>query len=177
MYDNVESAEMLIPYWPGSSRGSAIITTRNHKVALEPASFGLEITSWDAQTGSQFLLFLLEKSIGHDLEAESKSALALYERLSGHALAISHMAGLIYAGESSIQEFMTMYLKNPRRAHATNELAALWDFSFKSLDQNSLSLLGLMSFLEPDIIPQELFEFGADRAFSEDLEFCHDNFR
>jgi hypothetical protein len=136
----------------------------------------LEVTSWDAQTGSQFLLFLLEKSIGRDLEAEGNSALALSERLSGHALAISHMAGLIYDGEFSIQEFMAMYLKNPRRAHATNELAALWDFSFKSLDQNSLSLLGVMSFLMPDVIPQELFEAGPNREFPEDLDFCSDDF-
>jgi hypothetical protein len=168
---------MLIPYWPGSSRGRAIITTRSHSLAFEPASSGLEITSWDAQTGSEYLLFLLKKSIGRDLEAEGNSALALSERLSGHALAISHMAGLIYDGEFSIQEFMTMYLKNPRRAHATNELVALWDYSFKSLDKDSLSLLGVMSFLMPDIIPQELFEAGANQEFSEDLDFCSDAFR
>lgn len=166
-----------MPYWPGSSQGRAIITTRNPSLAFEPASSGLEVTSWDAQTGSQFLLFLLKQSIGRDLEAECNSALALSERLSGHALAISHMAGLIYDGEFSIQEFMTMYLKNPRRAHATNELVALWDFSFKSLDKNSLSILGVMSFLMPDIIPQELFEAGADRKLSEDLDFCSDVFK
>lgn len=87
------------------------------------------------------------------------------------------MAGLIYEGEFSIQESMTIYLQNPRRAHSTNELAALWDFSFKCLDKNSVSLLGVMSFLMPDIIPQELFEAGADREFSEDLDFCSDDSR
>lgn len=70
-----------------------------------------------------------------------------------------------------------MYLNNPRRAHATNELAALWEFSFKSLDENSLSLLGVMSYLMPDIIPQELFEAGVDREFSEGLDVCSDAFR
>ena len=168
---------MLLPYWPGSSRGKAIITTRNRALAFEPASSGLEVTSWDAQTGSQFLLFLLKKSVGRDLEAEGSSALALSERLSGHALAISHMAGLIYEGESSIQEFMMMYLKNPRPAHATNELAALWDFSFKSLNKNSLSLLGVMAYLAPDGISQELFEAGAGRKLPDDLDFCSDEFR
>ncbi|KAH0553214.1 hypothetical protein GP486_006614, partial [Trichoglossum hirsutum] len=176
VYDNVESAATLMPYWPESSQGRAIITTRNHSLAFEPASFGVEVTSWDAQTGSQFLLFLLKKSIGRDLEAEDSSALALSERLSGHALAISHMAGLIYDGEFSIQEFMTMYLKNPRRAHAANEFTALWDFSFKSLDKNSLFLLGVLSYLMPDTIPQELFEAGANQEFSEDLDFCSDDF-
>lgn len=168
---------MLMPYWPASSHGKAIITTRSHSLSFEPASSGLEVTSWDAQTGSEFLLFLLKRSIGRDLVAEGNSALALSERLSGHALAISTMAGLIHDGEFSIHEFMTLYMKNPRRTHATNELTALWDFSFKSLDENSLSLLGVMSYLTPDGVPQELFEGGAGRKYSEDLDFCSDDFR
>lgn len=168
---------MLMPYWPGSSQGKAIITTRNHSLAFQPASSGVEVTTWDPKRGSEFLLFLLKRGIGRDLEAEGNSALTLSERLSGHALAISQMAGIIHDGESTIQEFMTMYLRNPRRAHATNEMAALWDFSFKSLDQNSRSLLGVLSYLMPDIIPQELFDAGAGREFPEDLDFCSDDFR
>jgi len=56
---------------------------------------GLEITSWDAKTGSDFLLVLLEDNIGRDIQAEGTSATELAEKLSGHALGISHMAGLI----------------------------------------------------------------------------------
>jgi hypothetical protein len=137
----------------------------------------VEVPSWDAQTGSKFLLFLLKESIGRDLEAENTSALALSERLSGHALALSHMAGLIYEGEFSIHEFMTMYLKNPRRAHATDALSALWDFSFKSLDEESLFLLGVLVFLMPDLIPQDLFEASDGKIFPEDLSFCSDEFK
>lgn len=87
------------------------------------------------------------------------------------------MAGLIHDGEFSIRQFMTMYMRNPGRALAANKLAALWDFSFMSLDKNSLSILGVISFLMPDIIPQELFEAGANRKLPEDLDFCSDNFR
>jgi hypothetical protein len=177
VYDNVEDSNIITSYWPGSSHGKAIITTRNHSLAFEPASIGLEVPSWDAQTGSNFLLFLLKESIGHDLETESTSALALSERLSGHALALSHMAALIYEGEFSIQEFMKMYLKNPRRAHATNALSALWDFSFKSLDQQALNLLGVLCFLMPDGIPQDLFEVSDDKKYPKDLKFCSDEFK
>ncbi|KAL3952370.1 hypothetical protein ACCO45_012313 [Purpureocillium lilacinum] len=168
--------QMLMPFWPGSNHGHAIITTRNHSLAFEPASDGLEVLSWDAKTGSQFLLFLLKNNIGRDLEAEGTSALALSERLSGHALALSHMAGIIHDGELSIQEFMTIYLKNTRRAHATNELLALWEFSFKSLDQNSRTLLALMSFLMPDIIPQEIFEASTENSVPDHLRLCLDEF-
>ena len=166
-----------MPYWPVSSHGRAIITTRNHSLAFEPASHGVEITSWDARTGSEFLFFLLKENIGRDLEAEGTSAYALSERLSGHALALSHMAGLIYEGELSIEEFMKMYLKNPRRAHATDTLSALWDFSFRSLDEDSLRLIGVLSYLMPDLITQDLFESREDEAFPKEMEFCLDGFR
>lgn len=160
-----------------SSQGNAIIITRNHSLAFKPAFTGLEITSWNAQTRSRFLFSLLNESIGSYLKAKRNSALALSKRLSEHTLAISYMAGLIHDRKFSIQQFMTMYLRNPSCAHAANKLAVLLDFSFMSLDKNSLSILGVISFLMPDIISQELFEAGTNRKLPEDLDFCSDNFR
>lgn len=176
VYDNVETLDVLEQYWPVSSRGRAIITTRNRSMAFQPACSGLEITSWDAQAGSQFFLFLLKNGIGCELEVERNSAFTLSDRLGGHALAISHMASLIHDGELSIHEFMTMYMKDPRGFHAINELVALWDFSFKSLDQNCLSLLGVLSYLMPDNIPQRLFETDIHGKLPSDLDFCSDSF-
>ncbi|KAK7416205.1 hypothetical protein QQX98_005403 [Neonectria punicea] len=77
------------------------------------------------------------------MDSESTSARTLSERLNGYALALSQMAGLIYDGEYSIRDFTAMYLENPRSAHSMNELAELWNFSFKSLDKDSFSLLGI----------------------------------
>lgn len=171
----------MAPYWPmsTSSKGHALITTRNHLLAFKPATDGVEITSWDVQTGSQFLLYLLKESIGEDLKAETTSALALSERLSGHALAISHMAGMIFEGSMSVQEFLIMYIKNPGRFHARDELTALWDLSFRSLTPQSQALLGVLSFLMPDLVPLELFEEADDDdmvPFPDGLAFCSDEF-
>ena len=176
VYDNVESADLLMPYWPEASHGKAIITTRNHSLAYEPATSGLEIASWDTKTGSEFLLFLLKRDIGSDIQAEGDSATELSRKLSGHALAISHMAGLIHRRSWSITEFMRAYLKNPKRAHQS-ELQALWDFSFATLEKDSRTLLGIASFLVSENIPQLIFEFEEDSDLPEDLEFCTDEFR
>ena len=111
-----------------------------------------------------------------NLEAEAKSAYVISEKLDGHPLAISHMAGLIHRRAWSIQEFTNLYLKNPRRAH-TNELAALFDFSIRGVDEDSRRLLGIMSFLMPDSIPSEIFQAEDGRELPEDLEFCQDEFR
>ena len=176
VYDNVTSADLLMPYWPRASHGKAIITTRNHSLAFEPAGAGLEIQSWDAETGSKFLLFLLKTEIGKDLEAETGSALSLSEKLSGHALALSHMAGLIHRRSWSVSEFMAVYLKNPRRVH-NQGLQELWDFSFQSLEKQSFLFLGIMSYLMPDSIPQLLFDLDDESDLPDDLEFFADDFR
>ncbi|KAF2967528.1 hypothetical protein GQX73_g6031 [Xylaria multiplex] len=176
VYDNVNDANTLMPFWPSSSQGRVIITTRNRSLAFDPVSDGLEILPWDAQTGCDFLFFLLKNNIGRDLESETTSALALSKRLSGHALGLFHMAALIHDGEFSIQRFMTMYLKNPRRAHGDDTLSALWDYSFKSLEEDSLNLIGVLSYLEPDCITQDIFEGADGREFPDELEFCSDEF-
>lgn len=176
VYDNAEDDKLLMPYWPEASQGKAIITTRNHTLVYNYVTSGLEITSWDAKAGSEFLLFLLKDNIGRDIQAERVSAAELAENLSGHALGISHMAGLIQRRFWSITEFMRIYLKDPRRLHKT-ELQAVWDVSFGTLEKDSRVFLGVASFLVSDNMAQELFEIKEADNFPVDLEFCNNDLR
>ena len=115
-----------------------MVTTRNHSLAFEPAETGIEIAPFDTDVGSRFLLHLLSLNIAQDLSTgEVKSAHELAEKLSGHALGISQMAGLIYRQSWSIQEFLAIYNKNTRKVHEIsggNSLGAVWQLSFESLD-------------------------------------------
>lgn len=111
IYDNVESADLLMPYWPKASHGKAIITTRNHSSEYEPDTSGLETTSWYIKMSSDFLLLLLERNIGSDIQAEGDSTSELSKKLSGHALGISHMAGPIQRRSGPISEFIRICLK------------------------------------------------------------------
>ncbi|EKJ79604.1 hypothetical protein FPSE_00289 [Fusarium pseudograminearum CS3096] len=176
IYGNVPSAGVLSGYWPIASRGHVIITTRNSSVAYRQASSAIEITSWDVTMGSEFLMFLLQREFGNDAKKEGISALELSRWLSGHALGISHMAGLIHKRSWTISEFMNVYLNNPRRVDGKqgSELQALWDFSFQSLDTDVRSFLGVLSFLMPDNIPQSLFEIT--EGLPNRLDFCSDQF-
>lgn len=180
IYDNAESVDLLLSYWPIASCGQILITTRNHSFAFHPASGGLEITSWDVETGSKFLLHLLLTDIREQVSADdSKSVLELSNMLSGHALAISHMAGLIHSRAWSIPEFMELYKEHPRKMHGVSgnsSIDALWDFTFRSLDAQSFEILGILCFLSPDSVPQIFFE-GADRdQLPKSLDFCSDPF-
>lgn len=171
----MSSAEVLQPFWPASSHGHAILTTRSTTLAFGYATETIEIEAWDYKTGSDFLLFLLKKEIGKDIDTEGISALELSKRLSGHALSITHMAGLIQRRSWSISEFTSIYLRDPRRAH-TKELQKLWEFSFKSMERESQVLLGTFAFLMPDNIPQKFFEMD-EKLLPSRLKFCRNEFR
>lgn len=173
IYDNVKSADVLAPYWPKSDYCNAIVTTRNYSIASDTASDRLEVTTMDQATGSEFLFFLLKKEISKDVNQEKHFAKELAQKLSGHTLSLSHVAGLIYNQSWSISEFMSDYLKSAALSHQT-ELDAIWEFSFKSLDANSLTLLGILAFLMPDKIPQSMLMVDSDRELPKELSFCRD---
>jgi hypothetical protein len=148
-------------------------------LAFEPADGGLEITTWDTETGSRFLLHPLATDISTDLkENEMKSAHELSQKLSGHALAICQMAGLIHRRRWSIAEFMEFYTQHPSEIHGVSgnsSINALWNFAFKSLDPQSQAILGVLSFVSPDNIPQSLFEPENAGDLPESLFFCSDH--
>lgn len=86
--------DLLLSHWRSATRGKVLITTRKSSFTFHLASGGLKITTWNADTGSKFFLHL---EIGEQLTTEeSSSASVLSKKLSGHALAISQMAGLIH---------------------------------------------------------------------------------
>lgn len=125
-------------------------------------------------TGSRFLVWLLKKNIGRGPEVEDDSALILSERLGGHALAIEHMAGIMNKPKLPIGDFTAMYSKSPRALHQRGEIEALFKFSFQSLDEESRSLLGVISYFLPDGIHQEIFTCTSNHQVPAELSFCED---
>ena len=177
MFDNVEDSNLLRDYWPIVNRGHALITTRNHSLAFEPAEIGVEVLAFEPDDGSKLLLHLLSLDITNDLNArEAKSALELAEKLSGHALAISQMASLIHQRSWSIEQFVPVYMKSTKRLHQT-ALDAVWKLSFEALDSMSSALLGVLSYIAPDSVPQALFEPTDSSRLPKTMHFCNDEFR
>ena len=139
----------------------------------------MEIANWDNEKGSKFLFHLLQTDSARELEdSEMPSAHELADKLSGHALAISAMAGVIHRQAWSITEFIEFYNRHQSKVLLrTPAIKALWDISFKSLDAQSHAILAVMSFIEPDSIPQVLFEPEDPMALPASLAFCLDGFR
>ncbi|KAK3379097.1 hypothetical protein B0T24DRAFT_610704 [Lasiosphaeria ovina] len=173
VFDNADDPDILLPYWPNSaSRGQAIITTRNHSLAYEPADAGLEVASWDTETGSKYILHLLSGYISADLLAnQHQSAFALSERLSGHALALSNMAGVIHRRSWTIKELVDFIDSHP---DFKDGLSAMWQLSFGNLQEHSAAILSVVSFCNPDSIPQMLFEPDDPSQLPADMQWCTD---
>lgn len=137
----------------------------------------MEITSWDALKGSKFLVFLLKEYIQSNPEGEENAALILSEKLSGHPLALAKVAALIDRGQFSIREFVAVYSGNVGRLHSIGSFSAFWDTYFEQLDDDSRSLLGAMSFLMPDVVPQDLFIKSVNKESAKHLGYCSDKQR
>jgi hypothetical protein len=173
VYDNAEDPALIRQYWPVASHGQAIITARNRLVAFELADDELEILNWDNDSGLKFLLHLLRADITTRLEdKEIDSAHQLSEELRGHALAISTMAGLIHRRSLSISEFMRFYTQH--QGEVLGCVHAVWNMSFQELDAQARTVLGVMSFVSPDSIPQGLFEPESTTDLPPSLGVCAD---
>lgn len=181
MYDNAEDPDLIREYWPLANRGQALITTRNPIFRYELADLGMEVTNWDNLTGQQFLLSLLASEISTELQQdEVTSAQQLSAKLRGHALAISTMAGIMHRRAISITEFFKFYDQHPSKVHGisgSRSINTLWEISFRSLDPTSFAILGVMSFVDPDSIPQLFFKPTDSTSLPESLAFSSDHFQ
>lgn len=173
VYDNVRTVEARTHYWPRTTKGRIIVTTSIYPDTLYLSGVNLEVKPWSAVEGSRYLFFLLKRKDGiHPDSEENEAAVYLSEKLSGHPLSILLIAGLIHNGSCSTSEFMDMYVEDANQIHGMDELAIVWRTTFKELNPESHTLLGVMSWLMPDSIPQELFEKGVNRESADGLEFC-----
>ncbi|KAK0624769.1 hypothetical protein B0T17DRAFT_531004 [Bombardia bombarda] len=179
VFDNAENQDLLLEYWPKAcARGSVLITTRNNTMQFHPADAGIEVPSFDPGAGSNLLFHLLRMDVIDDLSGdEERSALKLSQQLDGHALALSFIAGLIQKRSWSIQEFLSVYEKNKRGVHGPrqpNALSTIWKLSFESMNKGSAAILGILSFIHPDEVPEEIFTKASPDSLPPLLEHCTD---
>lgn len=160
IYNNVETVEFLLDYCPLSgSNGRVLIITRDNSSGFEPPN-GLEILPWDTDNGFRLLMHLLTGHISAELLAnETHSAYSLCERLSGHALALSNMCGLIHRRSWSISELVEVY---DRSMDFKDGLETNWHPYFENLEPDCAALLSVFTYCAPDSIPQSLFEFNEE---------------
>lgn len=185
IFNNVEDVRLVEEACPSAGVGDILVTARAPTVGFQLGSKNIEIKPFSALEGSKLMLRLLDRESDPD---ESLSAEELASKLSGHALAISQMAALIRYRMYSIRDFNSTYTKHTKSVHREHRSArpndydlyldTVWILSFQSLDEATKKFLGVLTFLSPDSIPQELFlaEDGRDDYDVLLPSFCGDDF-
>ncbi|KAK7990146.1 hypothetical protein PG989_010461 [Apiospora arundinis] len=184
IFDNVDQHDVLDGCWPASQHGAVLVTTRDVLVATLPIDRGLEVTEFENEEGANFLLHMAtnRRKVGDELDSARKVA----KYLGGLPLAINQMAALINARNYSIEAFSLMYEKHDQRLHSQKKngfkymgynhaLDTVWDLSFKNLQRDARSCLGILSLLSADSIPVEVFTTAQAGGRPDILSFCDDD--
>jgi NB-ARC domain len=185
VFDNVESPDNLQSFWPSGRSGSVLITSRNNILAFNPASSGIEVPVFSEVEGTAFLQTILER--GSYTEEETISAKELSRALDGLPLALNLMGAHIRARNRKIGQFLIQYQNHSsdlhrsstsvsRNIYYSHSINTVWETSFGPLDFDSTTLMAVLSFLDPEQIPQELFTPKSTENLAAELNFCQDEF-
>lgn len=179
--DNVEDVARIRNSWPVASHGAILVTSRDDIVSIDPAAGGMEIEVFAEDDGASFIMALIGRTDYSVLEKDA--ARQLSARLGGLALALATMAAQIRLRRTSIGDFLIMYEKHSRKLHRERRgieayyeksLVSCWQTAFGFLSEDASALLGIMSLIAPDQIPEALFKQQETSVLPLRMSFCND---
>ncbi|KAL2833318.1 tetratricopeptide repeat domain-containing protein [Aspergillus cavernicola] len=183
IFDNADDPMILADYWPQGS-GSILITSRDPlaKNIFTRKPSGLDLDPLSQQDSLSLFNHLTTTSNG----PEDDTARQISDALGGVPLAISQMAGIIRRQDLTLSEFFELYTDYEEHASLyetkfnTNlvtyrhSLSTVW--AFEKLKPQARQLLELISFLDPDVIGEDLLMEASVELLSEGAQFRKSNY-
>ncbi|KAM3452599.1 hypothetical protein NHJ6243_009325 [Beauveria neobassiana] len=178
IFDNADDPTMLADYWPQGS-GSILVTSRDPlaKTMFTSRCAGLDLGPLSQQDG----LSLFNHLTANSNTQEDETARHISKALGNIPLAISQMAGIIRRQDLTLAEFLELFIDHEERAipYETkfdsnlvtyrHSLSSVW--AFEKLKPQTRKLLELISFLDPDIIGEDLLMSAFASLFCESVPF------
>ena len=175
VFDGVEHGETLNDFWPYDGPGSILVTSRN------PHSWttSLELKPFSINEATEYLMRITGREVSNE---EKESAVTIAKRLGGLPLALGQMGAIIAHESLSFSEFLRSYEERggqqellqwnidkvrPRLSNYEHNVASVW--AFDSLGRSSRILLNTLSMLDPDWIPEHLFDCVSTVDDSDDI--------
>ncbi|KAJ8132597.1 hypothetical protein O1611_g1026 [Lasiodiplodia mahajangana] len=202
VYDNVESSAVVKPYWPISTRGQILVTSRKSTLAVQPANDGIEVLSFDGAAGGHYLIRHLrgKPEVTHGIGNASGStaveaspqewgaARTLSEMMGGQPLALTQVASIGFKNHWYMEKLLEFCQQNPQRIreevkpelrHAGYSLSmsTVFLFSLKELRPQSFTILSIMSFCDPNGIPESMFSAKESDDLPDALNFLLDGIK
>ena len=164
IFDNADDQYTLTDYWPLQGSGSVLITSRDPlaKSFFTAQPSGIDLEPFTIEDGASLL-----KKMTLNVKDPEHVAERIAQSLGGLPLAISQMAGVIRRQDLRLPEFMESYEDASEQAELHQEkysisqndypytISTVW--AFESLSRATTSLLGALSLLDPDGIPELMF--------------------
>ncbi|KAK3906405.1 hypothetical protein C8A05DRAFT_40822 [Staphylotrichum tortipilum] len=178
IFDNADDPMILADYWPQGS-GSILLTRRDPlaKSMFTRRPSGLDL---GARTQQDSLYMLQHLTTNLD-KPEDDTARKIANALGGIPLAISQMAGIIRRQDLTLSEFYELYKDQEEHARLyetkfdtslvtyRHSLSTVW--AFEKLKPQARQLLELVSFLDPDVIGDDLLMKASAALRSDGLPF------
>lgn len=185
VFDNVDDPDILDDFWPSdyTGTGAVLITSRDpfaKGYVYSEHEPGITLPPFTTKEATDFLLKLTHRE-GEEIERTVGGTVA--ERLGGLPLALTQMAGVIERRELSFTEFLRIFNEkedarskffkmqvnnsNMRGGKYQHTLDTVW--ALEKLNPDSAILLDVLSFLDPDGIPEVILE-GSLPKLGDDVE-------
>ena len=183
IFDNADDPMILADYWPHGS-GSILVTSRDPlaKSMFTRRPSGLDLGPLSQQ--DSISLFNHLSTISN--EPEDNTALKISDALGGVPLAISQMAGIIRRQDLTLSEFFELYTDHEEHASLygtkfdTNlvtyphSLSTAW--AFEKLKPQARQMLELISFLDPDVIGEDLLMEASVELLADGAQYKKSNY-
>jgi hypothetical protein len=179
IFDNAEQDQVLKAYWPIGASGAILITSRKYcNFSKDLQRKGGTVKPFNLKESWDLLLQLLGddwkkyEREGRISQTEVTAAKHMLDKLEGLPLAIQQAAILIQdptIGGLTIVKTYELFKERrrtlPERHRSVRSLSeqaidALWNMSFEALSPNARTLLGVLAWLSPGMIP---FQTSFDR--------------
>jgi len=179
VFDNSDDLAALKTVQTGSRRSSVLVTTRDSTIATALATQQIQVTALTEDAGSKMLL----KAIGSEnpSPSDTQHATAISRAFGGLPLALTQIGGFVTQRKLSLQDFLPLYDKYSSKIDSRkiagsdyeHTLSTVWDVSFKKLTEDSTRLLNVLSYFDPDCIPEEILSQGSD-GLDDEFAFLSD---
>lgn len=152
-------------------------------MAFSLASNGCQVTPFDTDAGSQALLHIL--GIETDSEFDRKRAKEIASAMGGLPLALNQIGGFIVQRKIPLKNFLPLYNWNSATVDANgivsvdygHTLATVWEMALCRITGSAKLLHEILSFLNPDNIPQAFLVDGVLEIKEKFLDFIADEMK
>jgi hypothetical protein len=173
--DNLDAANLLSGLLT-TSHGAVIITSRNPHINAEiDSSEELHVEPFSGIDGANLLKHLQHRIEVDDLE-ENTAALQISTIMGGLPLAINSVSDIAISRHLTLDRILRMYQRDKTRflsrindKSTDTALSTVFELSYAVLPPTAASLLGVLAYLDPDVIPIDLLRIVEEADVSRGL--------